>query len=65
MVTELTLPQPSILEKYKAYTPKPTHQAELKPVLMLKAIWKDFPQNTLNHTGLAFRKRLQACPPDR
>ena len=48
-----------MLEKYKTYTPKPTNKAELKTVL--EAIWEDFPQNTLDHTVLAFQKWLLPC----
>ena len=49
----------TMLEKYKAYTPKPTNKAELKTVL--EAIWEDLPQDVLDQAVLAFRKRLQAC----
>src|SRR5271157_2636163 len=49
----------AMLEKYKAYTPKPTNMAELKTVL--EAIWEDLPQDALDQAVLAFRKRLQAC----
>ena len=49
----------AMLEKYKAYMPKPTNKAELKTVL--EAIWEDLPQDTLDQAVLAFRKRLQAC----
>ena len=48
-----------MLEKYKAYTPKPTNKAELKTVM--DAIWKELPQDSLDLAVLAFRKRLQAC----
>jgi hypothetical protein len=49
----------AMLEKYKAYTPKPTNKTELKTVL--EAIWEDLPQDALDLAVLAFRKRLQAC----
>ena len=48
-----------MLERYKAFTPKPTIKAELKAVL--EAIWEDLPQEVIDLAVLAFRKRLQAC----
>ena len=44
-----------MLEKYKAYTPKPTNKAELKTVL--EAIWDDLPHDALDLA--VCRKRLQ------
>ena len=49
----------AMLERYKAFTPKPTNKAELKTVL--EAIWKDLPQAAIDLAVLAFRRRLQAC----
>jgi len=47
-----------MLEKYKAYKPKPTNKAELKTVL--DSIWEELPQDYLDLAVLAFGKRLQA-----
>ena len=49
----------AMLEKYKAYMPKPTNKAELKT--MLEAIWDELPQDALDLAVLAFSKRLQKC----
>ena len=48
----------AMLEKYTAYTPKPTNKAELETVM--DAIWKELPQESLDLAVLAFGKRLQA-----
>ena len=48
-----------MLEKHKAFTPKPKTKAELKVVL--ERIWADLPQEPIDKAILAFRKRLQAC----
>ena len=48
-----------MLEKYKAYVPKPTNKTELRVVL--EAIWDDLPQESIEKAVVAFRKRLQAC----
>ena len=48
-----------MLERYKAFTPKPTNKAELKTAM--KAIWEDLPQETTDLAVIAFQKRLQAC----
>ena len=49
----------AMLEKYQAYSPKPTNKDELKVVL--QAIWDDLPQEPINRAVLAFRSRLHAC----
>jgi hypothetical protein len=49
----------AMLEKYQAYTPKPTNKTELK--IVLEAIWNDLSQEPTKKAALAFRKRLQAC----
>jgi hypothetical protein len=49
----------AMLEKYKAFTPKPKTKAELKVVL--EQIWADLPQEPIDKAILAFLKRLQAC----
>jgi len=48
-----------MLDKYQRYVPKPTNIWELKTVL--KAIWSDLPQGSIDDAVLTFRKRLQAC----
>ena len=48
----------AMLEKYKAYTPKPTNKAELETVM--DTIWKELPQESLDLALLAFGKRLKA-----
>ena len=48
-----------MLEKYQAYTPKPTNKTELKAVL--EVIWDNLPQESIDKAVLAFRKRLKAC----
>ena len=48
-----------MLERYKAFTLKPTNKSELKTVL--EAILDDLPQEVIDLTVLAFRRRLQAC----
>jgi hypothetical protein len=49
----------AMLEKYQAYTPKPTNKTELKAVL--EVIWDNLPQESIDKAVLAFRKRLKAC----
>ena len=49
----------AMLDKYQGYAPKPTNIWELKTVL--KAIWSDLPQGSIDEAVLTFRKRLQAC----
>ena len=49
----------AMLEKYQAYTPKPTNKAELKTVLV--EIWDNLPQESIDKAVLALRRRLQAC----
>ena len=49
----------AMLEKYKTYMLKPTNKAELKTVQ--EAIREDFPQDTLDQTVLAFKKKLLPC----
>ena len=48
-----------MLEKYQAYSPKPTNKDELKVVF--QAIWDDLPQEPINRAVLAFRSRLHTC----
>ena len=47
-----------MLERYKAFTRKPTNRAELKTAM--EAIWEDLPQEAIDLAVLEFRKRLQA-----
>ena len=49
----------AMLEKYRAYKPKPKNKAELKTVL--QTVWDDLPQEPIDRAILSFRSRLQAC----
>src|SRR6201996_8578599 len=48
-----------MLENYLAYIEKPTNKRTENHAR--KAIWNDFPQESIKKAVLVFRKRLQAC----
>jgi len=48
-----------MLDKYDKHSPKPKTTAELK--IVLQQIWDSLPQEFIQKTVLAFRKRVQAC----
>ena len=48
-----------MLVKYDKYSPKHKITAELK--IVLQQIWDSLPQEFIQKTVLAFRKRMQAC----
>lgn len=48
-----------MLERYRAFHPKPKTIDELKNVLQL--IWNQLPQDSINKAILSFSKRLRAC----
>src|SRR5688572_19545854 len=49
----------AMLHGYQQRVPKPQNVAELPEVL--KTIWNDLPQNSIQKAILAFRKRLKSC----
>ena len=49
----------AMLQKYQEYTPKPQNKDELKTVL--KNIWDNIPEQSIQKSILTFRKRLQLC----
>jgi len=44
----------AMLDKYQRYVPKPTNISELKTVL--KVIWSDLPQGSIDEAVLSFAK---------
>jgi len=48
-----------MLERYKAFQPKPNTIDKLKKVL--QTVWDGLPQNSINKAVLSFIKRLRAC----
>jgi hypothetical protein len=49
----------AMLQKYQEYNPKPTTADELKAAL--QTIWDELPQQSVENSILALRKRLQVC----
>ena len=49
----------AMLQRYEKYVPKPKDKAELKSVL--RSIWNELPQHSIDKAILSFRDRLKAC----
>ena len=49
----------AMLHRYQQRVPKLQNVAELREVL--KTIWNDLPQDSIQKAILAFRERLKAC----
>src|SRR5688572_369172 len=49
----------AILQRYQQRVPKPQNVVDLREVL--KTIWNDLPQDSIQKAILAFRKRLKTC----